>query len=107
MLDGNDGSVEDRPVFFYRGNLLYAARMNQYKVWMWKENDCLHGFSSKYFKAHFFTWTTGEKELSRGINLCPLVSIPNVTTTDIRHRTIIPQNSIPETIIPEIDLIPN
>ena len=69
--------------------------------------SCWHSFSTKYFKAHFFTWTTGEKELSRGINLCPLVSIPNVTTTDIRHRTIIPQNSPPETIIPEIDLIPN
>ena len=34
MLDGNDGSVEERPVFFYRGNLLYAVRMNQYKVWI-------------------------------------------------------------------------
>ena len=42
----------------------------------------LHG---QYFQAHFFTWTTGEKELSHGINLCPLVVVPNVTTTDIRN----------------------
>ena len=42
----------------------------------------------KYFQAHFFTWTTGEKELSRGINLCPLVVVPNVTTTDIRDHML-------------------
>ena len=32
LMDGNAGSVEDRPVYFYRGNLLYAIRMNSYKV---------------------------------------------------------------------------
>ena len=32
LLDGDAGSVENRPVFFYRGDLLYAIRMNSYKV---------------------------------------------------------------------------
>jgi hypothetical protein len=25
-------SLEEKPVFFYRGNLLYAVRIDQYKV---------------------------------------------------------------------------
>ena len=38
-----------------------------------------------YFcQGHYYTWTTGEKELSKGIDLCPGVNIQNVTTTDIR-----------------------
>ena len=32
LLDGDAGTVENRPVFFYRGDLLYAIRMNLYKV---------------------------------------------------------------------------
>jgi len=40
------GEDEDRPVFYYRGNLLYALRLGQYKMHLW-------------------TWTTPEKELAK------------------------------------------
>jgi N-acetylgalactosamine-6-sulfatase len=61
------GSGPDRPVFLYRGNMLYAVRLGEHK-------------------AHYYTWTTGQEELQKGIDLCPRVSVPNVTTTDIRCR---------------------
>jgi len=68
LMEDKKVEVEERPVFFYRGNLLYAVRLDSYK-------------------AHFFTWTTGKEELDRGIDLCPMVMVPNVTTTDIRDHT--------------------
>ena len=50
VLLGEDQQDEcDQPVFFYRGNLLYAVRWTQYK-------------------AHFWTWTTPPEELKKGMN---------------------------------------
>jgi len=56
-----------QPVYFYRGNILYAVRWEQYK-------------------AHFWTWTTPPEELERGIDHCPGARVENVTTTDMRHH---------------------
>ena len=32
LLEDKKVEVEERPVFFYRGNLLYAVRLDSYKV---------------------------------------------------------------------------
>ena len=32
LLEDKKVEVEERPVFFYRGNLLYALRLDSYKV---------------------------------------------------------------------------
>ena len=51
LLEDKEVEVEERPVFFYRGNLLYAVRMDSYKVLqqrqvtMYKETDSRRTFS--------------------------------------------------------------
>merc|ERR1719154_308133 len=59
--------VSSPPVFYYRGNILYAVRWENYK-------------------AHFWTWTTPVEELARGIDHCPAANVVNVTTTDMRNH---------------------
>ena len=49
LLGEEPQDEDDQPVFFYRGNLLYAVRWTQYK-------------------AHFWTWTTPPEELQKGDN---------------------------------------
>ena len=51
LLEDKKVEVEERPVFFYRGNLLYAVRMDSYKVLqqrkvtMYKGKDSRRTFS--------------------------------------------------------------
>ena len=51
LMEDKKVEVEERPVFFYRGNLLYAVRMDSYKVLqqrqvtMYKETDSRRTFS--------------------------------------------------------------
>ena len=100
ILLGEDDSNTGHPVYFYRGNLLYAVRWKQYKVMdggSFKEVSILF-----YIKAHFWTWTTPPEELERGTNRiqfsvitilvmsgidhCPGSFVENVTTTEMRHH---------------------
>ncbi|GAB6025835.1 hypothetical protein CHUAL_011817 [Chamberlinius hualienensis] len=53
----------NKPVYYYRGNELFAIR-------------------SGFYKAHFWTWTNFMWELNKGYNFCPGESIANVTTHD-------------------------
>ena len=61
VIDGLDlsealfsGTESDRPVFYYRGNLLFAVRFGNYKMHLW-------------------TWTTPQKELDQVPEICQLV----------------------------------
>uniref|UniRef100_A0A3B5L8K6 Galactosamine (N-acetyl)-6-sulfatase n=1 Tax=Xiphophorus couchianus TaxID=32473 RepID=A0A3B5L8K6_9TELE len=80
MLDGLDltpvllnGShqLDNRPIFFYRGNEMMAVRLGQYK-------------------AHYWTWSNSLEELKDGINFCPGQEVPGVTTHDQKEHTLQP-----------------
>ncbi|KAF0300809.1 N-acetylgalactosamine-6-sulfatase [Amphibalanus amphitrite] len=66
-----DGSITDRSVFFYRGDLLMAARVGHYK-------------------SHIWTFTTPPEELGNGTDHCPGMSIANLTTPEQINRTDTP-----------------
>ncbi|XP_053722724.1 N-acetylgalactosamine-6-sulfatase [Synchiropus splendidus] len=70
ILDGLDltstllypsDTLQDRPIFFYRGNEMMAVRLGEYK-------------------AHYWTWSNSWKQFKTGINFCPGQEVPNVTT---------------------------
>ena len=65
LLGNNKQDKNDRPVFFYRGNLLYAVRWTQYKVET--KRKCSSHFD--ILQAHFWTWTTPPEELKKGKNI--------------------------------------
>ncbi|KAK7505806.1 hypothetical protein BaRGS_00003077 [Batillaria attramentaria] len=78
IVDGIDLSpslfkhaVQERPIFYYRGNELMAVRLRQYK-------------------AHFWTWTNGLDEFNKGINFCPGEEIEGVTTHEQMNHTAEP-----------------
>jgi len=61
------GKNVERPIFYYRGNLLYAVRLGQYK-------------------AHYWTWSNGMDEYSHGIDFCPGENVARLTThTQTNH----------------------
>ena len=67
LFDSNAPNVQI-PVFYYRGYLLMAIRYGDYKMHLW-------------------TWTTPISEIENGIDHCPDMNIPNVTTTThVDHR---------------------
>ena len=61
ILQGKVNS-EGHPVYFYRGNILYAVRWEQYKVSLYVYQTIFINL----IKAHFWTWTTPPEELKRG-----------------------------------------
>ncbi|XP_078690387.1 N-acetylgalactosamine-6-sulfatase-like isoform X2 [Branchiostoma floridae x Branchiostoma belcheri] len=63
-----NGTEVNRPVFYYRGNELMAVRYGLYK-------------------AHFWTWTNGEDERSKGIDFCRGEDVPGVTTMQQVNHT--------------------
>ncbi len=82
----NNTEDYDRPVFFYRGNLLYAVRKGPYKMhlWTWTTPDeelrnvghvppCPRSCGDFSFDHPFFP--------KQGIDHCPDMAIPEVTTT--------------------------
>lgn len=62
------GKTEERPVFFYRGNELFAVRYGLYKLHLW-------------------TWTNSIEQFETGIDYCPGQEIENVTTHIQTNRT--------------------
>lgn len=56
-----NGTVTDNPVFFYRGNELFAIRYGMYK-------------------AHYWTWTEFEWQYETGTDFCPGEYVEGVTT---------------------------
>uniref|UniRef100_T1J4Y0 Sulfatase N-terminal domain-containing protein n=1 Tax=Strigamia maritima TaxID=126957 RepID=T1J4Y0_STRMM len=73
------GKIEDRqvfsiiskPIFFYRGNELFAVR---------------YGFH----KLHLWTWTNSIKQFYTGIDFCPGQQVENVTTHEQLNHTANP-----------------
>lgn len=65
------GIIKDRPIFYYRGNLLMAVRVGMYK-------------------AHYWTWTESEELFERGTDFCPGEYINEVTTHDQVNNTAAP-----------------
>ncbi|XP_035828123.1 N-acetylgalactosamine-6-sulfatase-like [Aplysia californica] len=64
--------VTDRsPIFLYRGDLLMAARVGQYK-------------------AHFWTWTNSWSEFHSGTDFCPGQEVKGVTTHKQTNQTASP-----------------
>ncbi|XP_005101429.1 N-acetylgalactosamine-6-sulfatase [Aplysia californica] len=61
-------NVTDRPIFYYRGDLLMAARLGQYK-------------------AHLWTWTNGLEEYHKGIDFCPGENVEGLTTHKQTNHT--------------------
>ncbi|XP_025114777.1 N-acetylgalactosamine-6-sulfatase-like isoform X2 [Pomacea canaliculata] len=75
VIDGIDltssffsNTVQERPIFYYRGNEMMAVRWEQYK-------------------AHYWTWTNSIKEFEEGINFCPGEEISGVTTHEQVNHT--------------------
>ncbi|KAK7114629.1 N-acetylgalactosamine-6-sulfatase-like isoform X1 [Littorina saxatilis] len=64
-------TIIDRPIFYYRGDELMAARWQQYK-------------------AHFWTWTNSQDEFDKGVNFCPGEEIDGVTTHEQVNNTAEP-----------------
>uniref|UniRef100_UPI0037E8D7A6 N-acetylgalactosamine-6-sulfatase n=1 Tax=Semicossyphus pulcher TaxID=241346 RepID=UPI0037E8D7A6 len=70
LLNGSQ-KLQNRPIFFYRGNELMAVRLGQYK-------------------AHYWTWSNSWKQFNTGINFCVGQEIPNVTTHKQTEHTMQP-----------------
>ncbi|CAL1547143.1 unnamed protein product [Lymnaea stagnalis] len=68
-----DGKTVDRPIFYYRGDLLMAARVGK-------------------FKAHFWTWSNSWQEYQNGtgVDFCPGQDVLGVTTHEQVNRTLEP-----------------
>ncbi|XP_061526130.1 N-acetylgalactosamine-6-sulfatase isoform X4 [Phycodurus eques] len=64
-------TLQNRPIFYYRGNELMAVRLGQYK-------------------AHYWTWTNSWEEFKKGVNFCPGQEIPGVTTHEQKEHTLQP-----------------
>ncbi|XP_005107712.1 N-acetylgalactosamine-6-sulfatase [Aplysia californica] len=64
-------NITDRPIFLYRGDLLMAARVGQYK-------------------AHLWTWTNSWTEFQHGTDFCPGQDIKGVTTHKQTNQTASP-----------------
>ncbi|XP_048042337.1 N-acetylgalactosamine-6-sulfatase [Megalobrama amblycephala] len=78
VIDGLDlspalfnGSLQDRPIFYYRGNQMMAVRIGQYK-------------------AHYWTWSNSWEEFNMGINFCPGQEVPGVTTHTQEEHALLP-----------------
>lgn len=65
------GKNIDRPVFYYRGNELMAARYGMYK-------------------AHFWCWTNSYQEFNQGIDFCPGMDLKGMTSHDQLNHTAQP-----------------
>ncbi|XP_061743102.1 N-acetylgalactosamine-6-sulfatase [Nerophis ophidion] len=63
--------LQNRPIFYYRGNELMAVRLGQYK-------------------AHYWTWTNSWDEFKKGVNFCPGQEVPGVTTHEQTEHTMQP-----------------
>uniref|UniRef100_A0A3Q2QVZ9 N-acetylgalactosamine-6-sulfatase n=1 Tax=Fundulus heteroclitus TaxID=8078 RepID=A0A3Q2QVZ9_FUNHE len=70
LLNGSH-QLDNRPIFFYRGNEMMAVRLGPYK-------------------AHYWTWSNSREELQHGINFCPGQEVPGVTTHDQKDHTLQP-----------------
>ncbi|XP_039650166.1 N-acetylgalactosamine-6-sulfatase isoform X1 [Perca fluviatilis] len=64
-------TLQNRPIFYYRGNELMAVRLGQYK-------------------AHYWTWSNSWEEFKNGINFCPGQEVQGVTTHDQKEHTLQP-----------------
>ncbi|NXP38568.1 GALNS sulfatase, partial [Leiothrix lutea] len=64
-------ALPSRPIFYYRGNELMAARAGLYK-------------------AHYWTWSNSWEEHSKGIDFCPGQSVAGVTTHTQEEHTHLP-----------------
>ncbi|XP_023646533.2 N-acetylgalactosamine-6-sulfatase isoform X1 [Paramormyrops kingsleyae] len=78
IIDGLDltsvllnSTLIDRPIFYYRGNVLMAVRLGMYK-------------------AHYWTWTNSMEEFKKGINFCPGEEVVGVTTHEQKEHTMQP-----------------
>ncbi|XP_073321301.1 N-acetylgalactosamine-6-sulfatase [Pagrus major] len=71
LLNQDPGALQNRPIFYYRGNELMAVRLGQYK-------------------AHYWTWSNSWKQFKTGINFCPGQEVPGVTTHEQMEHTMQP-----------------
>ncbi|KAG7233055.1 hypothetical protein INR49_003120 [Caranx melampygus] len=71
VLLNHSTTLQDRPIFYYRGNELMAVRCGQYK-------------------AHYWTWSNSWEEFKKGINFCPGQEVANVTTHEQTEHTLQP-----------------
>uniref|UniRef100_A0A8C6LQY6 Galactosamine (N-acetyl)-6-sulfatase n=1 Tax=Nothobranchius furzeri TaxID=105023 RepID=A0A8C6LQY6_NOTFU len=71
VLLNSSKELENRPVFYYRGNELMAVRIGQYK-------------------AHYWTWINSWDEFKSGVNFCPGEEVPGVTTHDQTEHSLQP-----------------
>ncbi|XP_030271047.1 N-acetylgalactosamine-6-sulfatase [Sparus aurata] len=71
LLNQDPGALQNRPIFYYRGNELMAVRLGQYK-------------------AHYWTWSNSWKQFKTGINFCPGQEVPGVTTHEQKEHTMQP-----------------
>ncbi|RWS27346.1 N-acetylgalactosamine-6-sulfatase-like protein [Leptotrombidium deliense] len=67
-----DGKTFERPIFYYRGNVLMAVRQGPYK-------------------AHFFTWTNSWQQFHTGIDFCPGVNTSDFTSHEFTNHTLNPK----------------
>ncbi|XP_055861023.1 N-acetylgalactosamine-6-sulfatase-like isoform X1 [Biomphalaria glabrata] len=68
-----NGKTIERPIFYYRGDLLMAVRVGQYK-------------------AHLWTWSNSWSEFKNGsgVDFCPGENVVEVTTHDQKNHTLQP-----------------
>nr|KAI8743502.1 N-acetylgalactosamine-6-sulfatase-like [Biomphalaria glabrata] len=68
-----NGKTIERPIFYYRGDLLMAVRVGQYK-------------------AHLWTWSNSWSEFKNGsgVDFCPGENVVEVTTHDQTNHTLQP-----------------
>ncbi|XP_036951516.1 N-acetylgalactosamine-6-sulfatase [Acanthopagrus latus] len=71
LLNQDPGELQNRPIFYYRGNELMAVRLGQYK-------------------AHYWTWSNSWEQFKTGINFCPGQEVPGVTTHIQKEHTMQP-----------------
>ncbi|XP_049574271.1 N-acetylgalactosamine-6-sulfatase isoform X1 [Syngnathus scovelli] len=71
VLLNSSQALQNRPIFYYRGNQLMALRLGQYK-------------------AHYWTWTNSLDEFKKGVNFCPGQEVPGVTTHEQKEHTMQP-----------------